>query len=277
MCRRAAHGRRALLSWFAAGLFVIGMCGSAYAHMDMANMTKKKPVIGFKEKLGAYVPPDITFTDENGKDVRLGELIDKPTILSLVYFHCPDVCNLLLAGMADMLSRLDVPPHEYRVITISFDPTETTAQALKKKVNFYNTLPAGYPETTWRFLTGDQKNIDRLTKAVGFGYVKIGDDYEHPVGLIILSHDGKIIRYIYGETFLPFQVKMALIEASQGRIGPTVNRLLDVCYSFDPNTNSYVFDVLKVTGAVCLLTLLAFIAFLVITGKKYRRGDNGGT
>ena len=276
MCRKTVHIRKMFLAGIAAGLFLIVMCRSTYAHMDMANMTKKRPVIGFKEKLGAYVPPDLTFKDENGKDVKLGQLIDRPTILSLVYFHCPDVCNLLLAGMADMLSKLDVPPHEYRVITLSFDPTETTAQAMKKKINFYNTLPAGYPETTWRFLTGDQKNIDRLTKAVGFGYVKVGDDYEHPVGLIVLSHDGKIIRYIYGDTFLPFQVKMALVEASQGRIGPTVNRLLDVCYSFDPQKNSYVFDVLRVTGAVCLLTALGFIAFLVITGKKFRRGDKGG-
>lgn len=256
------------------GIFSLTVHG-AEASMDMAGMTTKKPAIGFNEKLGSYVPLDLTFKDENGKDVKLGDLIGKPTILSLVYFHCPDVCNTLLAGVANMLSKLDVPSQDYRVITISFDPTETTAQAMKKKINFYNTLPAGYPKTTWMFLTGDQKDIDRLTKAVGFGYVKTGDDYEHPVGLIVLSPDGKIIRYVYGATFLPFQVKMALIEASQGRIGPTVNRLLDVCYSYNSSTNSYVFNVLKVTGAVCLLTALSFIAFLAVTGKKYRKRGKG--
>lgn len=244
--------------------------------MNMKDMTTKRTPIGFNEKLGSFVPLDLTFRDENGKEVKLGDLIDKPTILSLVYFHCPNVCNTLLAGVADMLSELKVAPADYRVLTISFDPTETTEQARKKEINFYNTLPTGYPKTTWRFLTGDQKNIDRLTKAVGFGYVKVGDDYQHPVGLIILAKNGKIIRYIYGITFLPFQVKMALIEAAQGRIGPTINRVLDICYSFDPQTNRYVVNVLVVTGIICLLTAAAFILFLAVTGKKYRKGDKGG-
>ncbi len=268
------------------GFFVPGICGRTAAKAEtiglisyrglighMAGMSmEKRPVIGFQEKLGSYVPLDLTFKDENGKDVRLGELINKPTILSLVYFHCPDVCNTLLGGVADMLSKLDISPGDYRVLTISFDPTETTAQAREKEINFYNTLPAGYPKSTWRFLTGDGKNIDRLTSAVGFEYVKTGDDYEHPVGLIILSHDGKITRYIYGASFLPFGVKMALIEASHGRIGPTVNRLLDFCYSYNSDSNKYVFNVLKVTGAVCLLTVFLFAAYIGVTNKRYRKG-----
>ncbi len=266
------RGRTAVLVSAALCLIAAGMAVPALRGAEAGmHMTAPRTPIGFIEKLGSQVPPGLTFTDEDGKAVKLGRLIDKPTILSLVYFHCPNVCNTLLAGVADMLSELDVPPGDYRVLTISFDPTETTAQAREKETNFYNTLPAGYPKTTWRFLTGNRKNIDGLTKAVGFSYVKVGDDYQHPVGLIILSRDGEIIRYIYGITFLPFQIKMALIEASKGRIGPTINRVLDICYSFDPHTNSYVFNVLLVTGAVCLLVAMAFVVFLAVTGKKYRK------
>lgn len=265
------------------GCFVISLYGSSDAHAEnighmrpMGPMTSKRTAIGFNEKLGSSVPLDLTFKDENGKDVKLGEFINKPTILSLVYYSCPNVCNTLLGGMAAMLSRLDVPPGDYRVLTISFDPTDTTSTVEEKKRNFYNTLGHGYPERTWRFLTGDQKNIDRLTGAVGFGYVRSGEEFEHPVGLIILARDSKITRYIYGASFLPFEVKMALIEASHGRIGPTVNRLLDFCYSYNSASNRYVFNVLKVTVAVSLLTVFLFAAYIVVTNKKYRKGDRVG-
>jgi protein SCO1/2 len=125
-----------------------------------------------------------------------------------------------------------------------------------------------FPEDAWRFLTGDKENIRKLTDAVGFHFRREREDFLHPVSLILLSPDGKITRYIYGTDFLPFDLKMALLEASEGRVGPTVGKVLRFCFSYDPKGRKYVFNTLKVTGIVTLLFALSFIAFLVFKGKR---------
>ena len=123
-------------------------------------------------------------------------------------------------------------------------------------------------KTTWRFLTGDKENIHQLTDAIGFHFKRQGQDFLHPVSLVILSPDGKITRYIYGTEFLPFDIKMALLEASEGRVGPTLSKVLRFCFSYDPKGRKYVFNTLKVTGIVTLLFALSLILFLVFKGKR---------
>jgi protein SCO1/2 len=125
-----------------------------------------------------------------------------------------------------------------------------------------------FPEDAWRFLTGDKDNIHKLTDAVGFHFKRAGEDFEHPVSVMILAPDGKITRYMYGTDFLPFDLKMALMEASQGKIGPAISKVVRFCFSYDSKANKLVFNTLKVTGTLTLLFALSFVVFLLFKAKK---------
>ena len=125
-----------------------------------------------------------------------------------------------------------------------------------------------FPEEAWKFLTDGRENIHQLTEAVGFRFKREGKDFLHPVSLIILSREGKIVRYLYGPDPLPLDLKMALLEASEGRVGPTINKVLRFCFSYDPKGRKYVFNILKVTGSVTLLFALSFAVFLFFKGKR---------
>ena len=236
------------------------------AHLEQS---KDLSGIGIDEKLGQFVPLGLTFNDETGNPATLKQLIHTPTVLALVYYHCPNVCSLLLQNLADVLNRLPAEPDkEYRVISISFDETEKPDLALQKKTTYLKMIQKPFPEDTWRFLTGDKENIRKLTDAVGFHFKRVGEDFEHPVSLIILGPDGKISRYMYGTDILPFDLKMALLEASQGKIGPAISKVVRFCFSYNPKANKLVFNTLKVTGIVTLLLALSFIVFLLFKGKK---------
>jgi len=149
------------------------------------------PEIGVDEKTGETVPPDLTFFDEEGKEVTLKELIDnKPAILNLVYYRCPGICSPIMSGLAETLGLLRLDPHEYSVITISFDPKEKSKTAMEKKKNYFNTFNLdnkSFPETTWRFLVGNEENTKKITEATGFRYKEEAGEYIHPGVLIILS------------------------------------------------------------------------------------------
>ncbi len=230
--------------------------------------------IGIDEKLGQLIPLDLTFNDENGNPVTLGQLIHTPTILALAYLHCPNICSFLLQNLADALNKLPAEPgKDYTVLTVSFDETEKPGLALEKKKLYLKMIGRPFPENAWKFLTGDEKNIRKLTDAVGFHFKRVGEDFEHPVTLIILASDGKIIRYLYGADPLPFDLKLAVVEASHGRIGPTIAKVVQFCFSYDPRAHKLVFNMLRVTGTVTLLFALSFIAFLIFKGKKLHGGE----
>ena len=238
------------------------------AHVEH-EQPKDLPGIAIDEKLGQFVPFDLTFNDEDGKPVTLRQLIHTPIILAPVYLHCPNVCSLLLQNLADVLNRFPgEPDKEYRVISVSFDETEKPGLALQKKKTYLKMIQKPFPEDAWRFLTGDKENIRKLTDAIGFHFKRVGQDFEHPVALIILAPDGKIIRYMYGAEPLPFDLKMAVVEASQGKIGPAISKVVRFCFSYDPKDNKLVFNTLKVTGTVTLIFALSFVVFLFFKGKK---------
>ncbi len=244
---------------------------SVNAHVEQ---TKDSSTIGIDEKLGQLIPLDLTFYDEKANPVTLRQLIHAPTILALAYLHCPNVCSLLLQNLADTLNKLPADPgKDYTVLTVSFDETEKPALALEKKKTYLKMIQKPFPQEAWRFLTGDQQNIRRLTDAVGFHFKRVGEDFEHPVTLIILAPDGKIVRYMYGADPLPFDLKLALVEASQGRIGPTIAKVVQFCFSYDPKAHKLVFNMLKVTGTVTLLFALSFVAFLILKGKKPQKEE----
>ncbi|HPR64486.1 MAG TPA: SCO family protein [Thermoanaerobaculia bacterium] len=232
------------------------------------------PEVGIVEKLGDTIPLDATFFDESGNEVKLKEIIDKPTILSLVFYNCPGICGPLLNGESDVFDKVTLEPgKDFQLVTISFDPKDTPDLAEKKKANYLKTFTRPFPPEGWRFLTGTEENIHRVTDAVGFYYKKDGDNYLHAAALIALSPDGKIVRYIYGISFLPFDMKMAITEASEGRVGPTISRVLLFCFSYDPKGKTYVFNVLKVTGSLTMVFGAMFVIWLIVTTRRHRKKE----
>ena len=230
---------------------------------------KEQTGVGIEEKLGQTVPLDIVFNDEVGKQISLTQVINKPTILAPVYLGCPDVCSFLLYNLARALNQLSSEPgKEYQVLAVSFDDTEKPPFALEKKRLYLKMIEKPFPEEAWRFLTGEEENIRKLTEAIGFRFKREGKTFQHPVSLVILSSDGKITRYVYGTDVLPFDLKMALLEASEGRVGPSISKVLRFCFSYDPKGRKYVFNTLKVTGIVTLAFALSFILFLVVKSKR---------
>jgi protein SCO1 len=231
--------------------------------------------ISVDEKLGQVVPSGIRFRDESGSPVELASLLDKPLIVAPVYFHCAHVCPQLLNGLASALGKMDLlqPGRDYRVAALSFDETEPPDLAREKKPNYLAAIGRPFPPEAWRFLTGDSANILAFTGAVGYRFQKDGQDFSHPLALIVLAPGGKVVRYLYGTTFLPFDVTMALTEAAAGRTGTTAGRVLTYCFSYDPQKQSYVFNVLRIVGTVMILTVFSFFIYLVVTTKRQRMPD----
>ena len=266
------HIRLALCLIFILSLFLQFPGTASGQHEGHVHPSEPSEDIGIDEKLGDRVPLDLTFKDENGAVVSLKQLVNKPTILSLVYYTCPSICPRIMSSTAQVLSKLQMDPEkDYTVLTVSFDERDTSLLALEKKKNYMKAIGKSFPEDSWRFLTGDPDAIHGLTNAVGFRFQRQGDAFEHPASLIILSPDGKIVRYLYGVTYLPFDLKMALTEAQEGTVSPTIRRVLLYCFSYDPEGRTYVFNILKVTGVIVLLFASIFILALVIKGRVQTR------
>lgn len=227
--------------------------------------------IGVIEKLDQYIPLDAILIDEHGDTVIIGDLIDKPTILNFVYFRCPGICSPLMDGLADAIDGTDLElGKDYQALTISFDHREGTFLAVKKKNNYLNLMDKKeQAQEGWRFFTSDSANIKALTEASGFRFKPTGNDFIHAATLIILDPGGKITRYMNGIYFLPFELKMSILDASEGKSAPTINRVLQYCYSYDPEGQQYVLNITKVTGT--LILFMAVILFLVLLLVRKRK------
>lgn len=226
--------------------------------------------LGVYEHLDEYISNDLIFTDELYNEVNLKESIDKPTIISLVYYECPGICSPLLNGLAEAMDKTDIEMgKDYQVYTISFSHTESPPLARKKKKTYQKLVSHGDTENSWKFFTGDSTTIDRLLDQVGFKVKKEGKEYIHPGTLIIISPKGKITRYLYGSTyFLPFDLKMAIVEAADEKSGPTINKMLKYCFSYDPEGQKYVLNFTKISGSIILIIALTLLGTLVVRGRK---------
>jgi len=232
--------------------------------------------IGIDEQLGSNVPADLIFHDETGAQVRLGDLINGPVILSMVYYGCRKMCPLILSGEADLVNDLDLlPGKDYRLITVSFDEDNTHEDATLVKDSYTAMLQREIDPGDWKFLTGGKDQIDALAKAVGVGFKRTGDGFAHTAALIVISPKGKIVRYIYGITFLPFDIKMALIEALKEEVGISARRVLLYCFRYDPVGKKYVFNILKVVGTLTTFSAIVLFMYLMRSGRK-RRQELGG-
>lgn len=233
--------------------------------------SKEDVEIGIVEHLNEYLPDSILLVNENGEKVWLADVIDKPTIINFVYYRCPGICSPLMEAVAGVMDKSDlVPGKDYQVLTISFDPTETTELGVRKKANYLNLMTAKVEEAKrgWLFFTSDSASIAKATNSTGFKYKRTGNDYLHAASLTVVSNDGKITRYLNGMYFLPFEWKMAIVEASKGQAGPTLNKVLRFCYSYDPVGQTYVMNITKVSGTLILFFASIFLLVLVFKPKK---------
>lgn len=240
---------------------------SAQDFIKESNFTKEID-IGIIEKLGDTIPLDLTFNNENNETVTLRQLINKPTIMCFVYFDCPNLCSPLMNGVAEVVSKLDMTlGKEYQVITISFNTSDTPEKAREKKVNFVQKISKENRQY-WMYLTGTQDNISAITAAAGYKYKPQGLDFAHPSAIVVLSPAGKITRYLYGLTYLPFDVKMALIEAQKGIARPTINKVLEYCFAYNPGSKTYTLQVTRIIGALTLFVAGIILIVLIIKGRR---------
>ena len=231
--------------------------------------------LGVNEKLGEYVPLDLTFIDEDGKSRTLKEYMDgKPTIISLNYFRCAGICTPQLEDMAKMLSRLDLAENtDYKALTISFAPDETPPLAKAKRKTHLESMDRPYVQDAWHFLVSENNSSAIFADKVGFTYKKTVSkagvvDWIHAATLIVLSPEGKITRYLNGIEQLPFDVKMAVLESAEGKVGPTIAKTLLYCFSYDPKGKTYIFAWEKVAATVILTITIIFFIWLVKAGRR---------
>ncbi|SKA81762.1 protein SCO1/2 [Paucidesulfovibrio gracilis DSM 16080] len=238
---------------------------------EHVHPTQTSPEVGVTEHLGEHLPEGMRFTDSQGREVDLLELIDKPTIIAPIYFNCPTVCNLLQSSLARALPEVGLTPGEdYQVFSVSFDELDTLEIAARKKRQYLTAMQTDYPPEAWKFLVGDLPNIHAFTKAIGFGFQRMDRDFAHPVILVAVSPKGRIVRYLYGNGFMPFDLAMAATEAAEGKVGLSVKRLLSVCFSYDPEGRQYTFNIMRVAGAAVLIGLGILLLALLLGGRRRR-------
>jgi len=227
------------------------------------------PRIGIQERLGEKIETSGTLVDESGLPVQVSALLNKPTIFTFVYFRCPGICTPLLTDLSRVVDRMDLEPgKDYQILSISFDPSETPDIAAAKRDNYMSSLKRRIDPAGWRFLTGDSLQVRALANSAGFYYERQNGEWIHAGALIVVSPSGVITRYINGTQFLPFDVKMSLIEASEGRPTPTTARILQFCYSYDPEGRTYALNVTRIAMVLVLLLVGVFVAVLLRRPRK---------
>ena len=233
--------------------------------------------VGIEQHLNEQIPPQLTFHDENGNQVRLADYFGKkPMILNLVYYQCPMLCGEVLSGLESALRvlKFDVG-NQFDVLTVSFDPRETPAMATAKKAEFLKRYGRPGASQGWHFLTGPQQSIDALTKAAGFQYEydPRSGQFAHTTAIMVLTPEGRIAQYYYGVEYAPKDLRLGLVQASQNKIGNLVDQVLLYCYHYDPATGKYgavVMRILRLAGAATILTLGLFLIVMFRRGSSTR-------
>jgi len=230
--------------------------------------------IGFDQRLGESLPLDLPLRDEAGNAVRLGDYFKgRPVVLTLVYYECPMLCTLTLNGLASALDVLSFDAgKEFEIVTVSFDPRETPELARAKKQTYLQRYKRPGAEAAWHFLTGDADCVKRLTQAVGFRYVwdERTQQFAHPSGVMVATPDGRLARYLYGIEYAPNDLRLALIESAEGKIGTPIDQAILFCYQYDPATGRYGAAVMRILRLAAIATLTALGAFLTVMLRRER-------
>ena len=234
--------------------------------------------VGIDEQLGSVIPLDVHFNDADGNDVTIKELISnaKATVLAFVYYKCPAICSPLLFEIAEVINKTDLElGYDYNIISISMDELETPEIAAEKRRSFLSVIDKKTPENAWKFLTGDSANIKAVSDPAGFYFLRDGEQFKHSGALIFINSEGKICRYLFpgyrdrtGFSILPFDFKMAVLETGKGKVTPTIARVLQFCFSYDPEGKGYVLNITRIFGAGIVLPAAIFFIFILRKPKK---------
>ncbi|NIP38672.1 MAG: SCO family protein [Candidatus Dadabacteria bacterium] len=265
-------------------MFLLVLVGGAKSSLAI-NDVKDLKQVGIYEHLGENIPLDLEFYNTNNEKVALKSffLEKKPVVLSLVYFSCPRVCNYATDGVVDVVNNLSSLNlgRDFKILTISFNSEDNPEIAGAKVQRYYESLSKEhFPKGNWHFLTGDKQSITKLTQSVGFKFKKEEEEFAHPSSLIIITPDGKISRYLNGIQHEAKDLKMALLEATNGEIGTSkiINKALLFCYQFDPVGKKYALqalNVVKAGGVMTLFGLGVFLTYFWKREKKISRKDGG--
>ena len=230
--------------------------------------------VGFDQNLNAPVPLDVMFRDESGRAVALGEYFGKrPVVMVFAYYDCPMLCTQVINGLASALGVLSLNPgQDFEIVTVSFDPRDTPASAAAKKAHYLERYTRAGAAGAWHFLTGEQASIDRLTKAAGFRYAWDAptNQFAHPSGVIVLTPDGRLARYLFGIEYGPRDLRFAIVDASAGKAGNPADALLLYCYHYDPMTGRYGFVIMRALRLAGVGTVLALLSFVVVMLRRER-------
>jgi len=233
--------------------------------------------VGLDQKLDSLVPLDLMFRDETGRAVRLGEYFGKrPVILTLAYYECPMLCTQVLNGLVSAMRTLKFDAgREYEVITVSIDHTEGPVLAMGKKRQYMKDYGRAGTDNGWHFLTGDSVTIARLADAVGFRFMYDPEskEYAHASGIMVVTPQGRMSRYLYGIEYPPRDLRYSLIDAAENKIGSVVDKVLMLCYAYDPHTGTYgvaIMTIVRIAGAATVLAILGFIYASVRRDRRRR-------
>jgi protein SCO1/2 len=220
------------------------------------------------EHLGESIPLNLEFTNDQGHSVLLEDYFHKgkPVLLTLAYYRCPMLCGLVLKGLSKGVSQLDyLPGEQFQMITISINPEESYRLAAAKQKNHVEALNKPVKKSSWVFLTDSTGNTKKLADALGFKYyyVEERNEYAHPAVTFVLTEDGRISRYLYGIEYKESDLRLSLLEASQGEIGTTMDRIILYCFHYDPDEGGYVLfagNLMRIGGVITLLIIGSFLA-----------------
>lgn len=234
--------------------------------------------VGIKQNLGAQLPLDTEFKDENGNTVKLGDYFKsgRPVILALVYYECPMLCNEVLNGLTGSLKGISLDAgKDFDVLAISFDARENDKADLakNKKASYLTRYGRSGAENGWHFLTGTQSSIDAVTKTAGFNYVydEKTNQFAHVGGVMIVTPDGKMARYYYGIDYEPRQLKLGILDSAQDKISSPADQLLLYCYHYDPATGKYGFAILRTMRVFAVLTILGIVGMMLVFWRNNKR------
>ncbi|HUH11803.1 MAG TPA: SCO family protein [Longimicrobiales bacterium] len=233
--------------------------------------------VGFDQRLGESLPLDVELRDENGRAVTLATYFkDRPVVLSVVYYECPMLCTLTLNGLVSALATLSFDVgREFEVVTVSFDPREGPELARAKKAAYLRRYERPGAAEGWHFLTGDEEALRAVTSSIGFRYAwdERTQQFAHPAGLVVLTPEGRISRYIYGVEYAPKDLRLALVESAAGRIGSAVDQVLLFCYEYDPETGRYGAVIMRLVRLGGVLTLAGLGGLIFVLRRSERRRD----
>jgi protein SCO1/2 len=231
--------------------------------------------VGIDQKLGASLPLDLAFRNENGETIQLQQYFgERPVILSFVYYECPMLCTQVLNGLVESLRTLAFDAgKQFELVTVSFDPSETPKLAADKKTSYLKQYKRAGAEQGWHFLTGDSAAIRLLTQAAGFHYKydPVTDQFAHASGIMVITPQGRIARYFYGIEYSGRDLRLALVEAAENKIGSPVDALLLYCFHYDPLTGKYGLVIMNVLRLAGIATVVVLASFMIVMFRRDRR------